>query len=68
MYVPHDVRHVEFSGLTGSQRTPRFWGVTVATSQLPFFWLQVVPVALNIVATLISGFGVSLGRDLSNWF
>ena len=28
MYVPHDVRHVEFRGLTGSQRTPRFWGVT----------------------------------------
>ena len=28
MYVPHDVRHVEFRGLMGSQRTPRFWGVT----------------------------------------
>ena len=28
MCVFHDVRHVEFRGLTGSQRTPRFWGVT----------------------------------------
>ena len=28
MYVFHDVRHVEFRGLTGSQRTPRVLGVT----------------------------------------
>ena len=28
MYVPHDVRHVDFRGLTGSQRHPGFWGVT----------------------------------------
>ena len=28
MYRSHDVRHVEFRGLTGSQRTPGFWGVT----------------------------------------
>ena len=28
MWVFHDVRHVEFHGLTGSQRTPGFWGVT----------------------------------------
>ena len=28
MCVFHDVRHVEFHGLTGSQRTPGFWGVT----------------------------------------
>ena len=28
MYRSHDVRHVEFRGLTGSQRTPRVWGVT----------------------------------------
>ena len=28
MYVPHEVRHIEFCGLTGSQRTPWFWGVT----------------------------------------
>ena len=28
MYGSHDMRHVEFRGLTGSQRTPRFWGVT----------------------------------------
>ena len=28
MCVFHDVRHVEFRGLTGSQRTPRVWGVT----------------------------------------
>ena len=29
MYGSHDVRHVDFRGLTGSQRTPRFWGVTI---------------------------------------
>ena len=28
MYGFHDVRHVDFRGLTGSQRTPRVWGVT----------------------------------------
>ena len=28
MCVFHDVRHVDFRGLTGSQRTPRVWGVT----------------------------------------
>ena len=28
MYGSHDVRHVNFRGLTGSQRTPRVWGVT----------------------------------------
>ena len=26
MYVPHGVRHVDFRGLTGSQRTPRVLG------------------------------------------
>ena len=29
MCVFHDVRHVEFRGLTGSQRTSGFWGVTL---------------------------------------
>ena len=28
MYGPHDMRLVDFRGLTGSQRTPRVWGVT----------------------------------------
>ena len=28
MYGSHDMRHVDFRGLTGSQRTPRVWGVT----------------------------------------
>ena len=28
-YGSHDVRHVEFRGLTGSQQTPRVWGVTI---------------------------------------
>ena len=28
MCVFHDVRHVDFSGLTGSQRTPGIWGIT----------------------------------------
>ena len=28
MYGSHDVRHVDFCGLMGSQRTPRVWGVT----------------------------------------
>ena len=28
MYESHDMRHVDFRGLTGSQRTPGFWGVT----------------------------------------
>ena len=28
MCVFHDVRHVEFRGLMGSQRTPGFWVVT----------------------------------------
>ena len=28
MYGSHNMRHVEFRGLTGSQRTPRDWGVT----------------------------------------
>ena len=27
MYGSHDMRHVDFRGLTGSQRTPRVWGV-----------------------------------------
>ena len=34
MHVPHDVRHVEFRGVTGSQRTPRFWGVTGTETNL----------------------------------
>ena len=32
MYGSHDMRHVDFRGLTGSQRTPRVWGVTSAGS------------------------------------
>ena len=28
-YGSHDVRHVDFRGLTGNQRTPRVWGVTI---------------------------------------
>ena len=28
MYGSHDMRHVDFRELTGSQRTPRVWGVT----------------------------------------
>ena len=28
MYGSHDMRHVDFRGLTGSQRTPGFWSVT----------------------------------------
>ena len=28
MYESHDMRHVDFRGLTGSQRTPRIWDVT----------------------------------------
>ena len=28
MYGSHDMRLVDFRGLTGSQRTPRVWGVT----------------------------------------
>ena len=32
MYGSHDMRHVDFRGLTGSQRTPRVWGVTVSVS------------------------------------
>ena len=30
MYRSHDVRHVEFRELTGSQRTPGVWGVTLS--------------------------------------
>ena len=28
MYVSRDKRRIDFRGLTGSQRTPRIWGVT----------------------------------------
>ena len=28
MYGSYKERHVDFCGLTGCQRTPRFWGVT----------------------------------------
>ena len=28
MYGSHDMRHVDFRGLTGSQQTPRVWSVT----------------------------------------
>ena len=28
MYVSRDKRRIDFRGLTGSQRTPRVWGVT----------------------------------------
>ena len=28
MYVSRDTRRIDFRGLTGSQRTPRDWGVT----------------------------------------
>ena len=28
VYGSHDMRHVDFRGLTGCQRTPGFWGVT----------------------------------------
>ena len=34
MYGSHDVRHVDFRGLTGSQRTPRVWGVTQRTEKI----------------------------------
>ena len=37
MYGSHDVRHVEFRGLTGSQRTPRIWGVTLEILDSPVF-------------------------------
>ena len=33
MCVFHDVRPVEFRGLTGSQRTPGVWGVTAGIEQ-----------------------------------
>ena len=29
MYESHDVRHVDFRGLTVVNETPRFWGVTI---------------------------------------
>ena len=28
MYGSHNMRHLDFRGLTSSQLTPRFWGVT----------------------------------------
>ena len=28
MYESHDIKHVDFRGLTGSQQTSRVWGVT----------------------------------------
>ena len=31
MYVSRDTRRIDFRGLTGSQRTPRGWGVTVSS-------------------------------------
>ena len=37
MCVSHDVRHVEFRGLTSSQRTPLEWGVTFS----PCFFVMV---------------------------
>ena len=29
VYGSHDVRHIDFRGLTGGQRTPQDWGVTL---------------------------------------
>ena len=40
MYVFHDVRHIEFRGLTGSQRTPQFWGVTLTNAPAVFMDLM----------------------------
>ena len=40
MYGSHDMRHVKFHGLTGSQRTPGFWGVTLGLDKPIFICLR----------------------------
>ena len=35
MYVSRDKRRIDFRDLTGSQRTPRDWGVTEGVAQNP---------------------------------
>ena len=49
MYGSHDMRHVDFRGLTGSQRTPRVWDVTPTTF---FHHLQLLFTYLTKVMTL----------------
>ena len=40
MYGSHDMRQVDFRGLTGSQRIPRFWGVTFSMFFFSYFLEQ----------------------------
>ena len=37
MYGSHGMRHVDFRRLTGSQRIPRFWGVTLRITMNNYF-------------------------------
>ena len=36
MSVPRNKRHIDFRRLTGSQRTPRIWGVHSLVSELRY--------------------------------
>ena len=47
MYGSHDTRHVDFRGLTGSQRTPRVWGVTEAV------WINKFITELGMVPSIV---------------
>ena len=49
MCVFHDMRRVEFRGLTSSQRTPRVWGITIIIIllfKLPLIILSPPPLSL----------------------
>ena len=42
MYVSRDKRRIDFRGLTGSQRTPRVWGVTEVREKIESNFLGVL--------------------------
>ena len=58
MYGSHDMRHVDFRGLTGSQQTPGFWGVTESfvDYSITFEYLK-----LYLIITLRATFGRQQG-------
>ena len=55
MYGSHDIRHVGFRGLTGSQRTPRIWGVTSTLSKQYCLFYFLFAIMLNLMHIDIVG-------------
>ena len=54
MYRSHDMRHVDFRGLTGSQRTTPGLGChSIVITQLRYLWLRTTRVEVEVnISTL----------------